>query len=42
MYIFKKNSHSCKYEKQGTEDKRRRNRGREIEEQFLQRTVTIE
>jgi hypothetical protein len=39
MYIYKKNLHSCKYQKQGTEDKRRRNRGWETEKQ---RTVTVE
>jgi hypothetical protein len=38
-YIFKKNSHSCKYKRKGTEDKRCRNRGRETEEQ---RTGTVE
>jgi hypothetical protein len=33
-YLTKKNSeHPRKYERQGTEDKRRRNRGREAEEQ---------
>jgi hypothetical protein len=42
MYIFKKNSHSCKKERRGTEDKRRRNRGKETKKGKKNRNSGIE